>query len=189
MRRKDTDKRARLVHSAVKLFHLKGFQATSIAEIARDADVPVGNVFYYFRTKDDLIRAVIEHWIEHIDRSLELIVSAAGPRERLEAFLDACEGNAEFYASAGCPLVGLAHDLRLAGTALSPLAGKMAARQADWIEQSYRALGINAVDARRRARALLANLQGSFQLAFTMRDPVIVRVVRCCAQGTFAGVP
>ena len=174
MGRKSTDKRARLVQSAVKLFHLEGLQATSIANIARDADVPVGNVFYYFRTKEDLVRAVVDHWLKRIDVALDSLLPDANPELRLEAFLDASASSADVYASVGCPLVGLARDLRLSDDSLAPLAGEMAARQCSLIGRLFEATGLNAADALIRARSFLATLQGSFQLAFALRDPEIV---------------
>ncbi len=38
----------------------QGATATTLADIAQAADVPLGNVYYYFKTKDDLIRAVVQ---------------------------------------------------------------------------------------------------------------------------------
>ncbi|MBT3413924.1 MAG: TetR/AcrR family transcriptional regulator, partial [Nitrospina sp.] len=46
-----SDKREKLVQSAGKLFHQVGFNQTSIADIAEDSGVPLGNVHYYFKTK------------------------------------------------------------------------------------------------------------------------------------------
>jgi hypothetical protein len=47
MARTHSDKRSRLVSAAVGLAYQNGFGATSLADIAREAEVPVGNVFYY----------------------------------------------------------------------------------------------------------------------------------------------
>ena len=55
-----SDKREKLVQSAGKLFHQVGFNQTSIADIAEDSGVPLGNVHYYFKTKADLISATLE---------------------------------------------------------------------------------------------------------------------------------
>ena len=53
-------KRERLVASAGDLLHRQGVMATTLAQVAEAADVPPGNVYYYFKTKDDLVRAVID---------------------------------------------------------------------------------------------------------------------------------
>jgi AcrR family transcriptional regulator len=57
--RSEKGKRDRLVAAARELIHRQGIEKTTIADIARAADVPAGNVYYYFKTKDDLIEAAI----------------------------------------------------------------------------------------------------------------------------------
>src|SRR6266481_1548351 len=54
------DKRAQLVSAAVSLAYQNGFGATSLADIAREAKVPLGNVYYYFKTKDEIGDAIVE---------------------------------------------------------------------------------------------------------------------------------
>jgi AcrR family transcriptional regulator len=48
------DKRTRLIETAMKLAYRNGFRETSLADIAQAAHVPVGNVYYYFKTKEEL---------------------------------------------------------------------------------------------------------------------------------------
>jgi TetR/AcrR family transcriptional repressor of nem operon len=55
-----TGKRDRLVAGARETLHRQGVQATTIADIAHASDVPVGNVYYYFKFKDEIVAAVIE---------------------------------------------------------------------------------------------------------------------------------
>ena len=52
-------KRERLVAGAREVMHRQGVENTTIADVAGAADVPVGNVYYYFKTKDELIDAAI----------------------------------------------------------------------------------------------------------------------------------
>src|SRR3984893_6872237 len=54
MARAHVDKRSRLVSAAVDLAYQNGFGATSLADIAREAKVPLGNVYYYFKTKEEI---------------------------------------------------------------------------------------------------------------------------------------
>ena len=53
------DKRSRLVNAADKLFHEQGVSTTTLANIAQLADVPLGNVYYYFKSKESIVFAVI----------------------------------------------------------------------------------------------------------------------------------
>jgi AcrR family transcriptional regulator len=45
------EKRAELVRAAMGLLHEQGYQRTAFAKVATPADVPLGNVYYYFKTK------------------------------------------------------------------------------------------------------------------------------------------
>jgi len=49
-------KRDRLIAAAGETIYRQGVEATTIADIAEAADVPVGNVYYYFKTKDETRR-------------------------------------------------------------------------------------------------------------------------------------
>jgi AcrR family transcriptional regulator len=60
MARTHIDKRSRLVSAAVGLAYQNGFGATSLADIAREAEVPLGNLYYYFKTKDEIGEAIVE---------------------------------------------------------------------------------------------------------------------------------
>src|SRR5258706_16123128 len=60
MTRIHIDKRSRLLSAAVDLAYQNGFGATSLADIAREAEVPLGNVYYYFKTKDEIGEAIVE---------------------------------------------------------------------------------------------------------------------------------
>ena len=44
----------------MKLAYRDGFRESSLADIAKAAHVPVGNVYYYFKTKEELGEAVVE---------------------------------------------------------------------------------------------------------------------------------
>lgn len=50
-----SDIRARIIESAWKLFHEKGFGDTTINDIIREADISKGTFYYYFRSKDNLL--------------------------------------------------------------------------------------------------------------------------------------
>jgi AcrR family transcriptional regulator len=50
-----TETRDRLVDAALRLFREDGFQATTMRRIATEAGVSLGNAYYYFASKDDLV--------------------------------------------------------------------------------------------------------------------------------------
>src|SRR3974390_2739509 len=83
-------KRERLVAAARELLYRQGVEKTTLAGIAQAADVPVGNVYYYFKTKDEIIGAVIDSHVHDIRAELESLEGRhRTPRARLKALIDA----------------------------------------------------------------------------------------------------
>ena len=161
-----TSKSERLVEAAAKRFHRYGLSASSIAEVAGDAGIPPGNVYYYFRTKDSLALAVQAHWDTRIQNALaEIEAEHPDAPSRLAAFLDRSQANASFYAEAGCPLAALARDLRNGGETLQPLAGRIFEAQAKWLETQFAAIGLSGREPTNAAWAILTAIQGGIGLA------------------------
>jgi TetR/AcrR family transcriptional regulator, transcriptional repressor for nem operon len=166
-------KRERLVAAATELLHQQGIERTTLADIARAADVPAGNVYYYFKTKDDVIAAVIEAHAQQIRTTLAVIdAQHRSPRSRLKAFVREFTSQSEVVAQHGCPLGGLCSEI---GKRVRPAdfatAGLMHLLT-DWAEQQFQSLGRR--DAHDLALDLLAAYEGRALLANTLRDPGVL---------------
>ena len=57
-------KRKCILEAAIRLFSKKGYQQTSIEELAREAGIGKGTVYSYFQTKKDIVRAFCEDELE-----------------------------------------------------------------------------------------------------------------------------
>src|SRR5260370_7426417 len=77
------DKRSRLVSAAVGLAYQNGFGGTSLADIAREAKVPLGNVYYYFKTKDEIGEAIVELRLAQLSAQRQRWNEAGSPKDRL----------------------------------------------------------------------------------------------------------
>ncbi|NTV89927.1 MAG: TetR/AcrR family transcriptional regulator [Clostridiales bacterium] len=53
------DKEARILNSAIKVFSEKGFSASTTNEIAKKAGIAEGTIFRYYKTKKDILRAIL----------------------------------------------------------------------------------------------------------------------------------
>jgi AcrR family transcriptional regulator len=167
-------KRERLIGAAAQLLHRQGIERTTLADVANAADVPVGNVYYYFKTKDDVIAAVIAAHADTIRATLAGIDARhRTPKARLKAFVRELAGHSETVAKHGCPLGSLCSELDkrldlapfgIVDLMLIPIS---------WAEQQFRALGRR--DAHDLAVDLLAAYEGSALLTNTMRDPSVLR--------------
>ncbi len=170
MAKRSSGKRERLVAAALACFHEGGYTRTSIVQLARRAGVPAGNVFYYFRTKDDLARAVVEEWCRLLAFYLTPLDALPDPWARLDAFLDQGAKLAEMYVAQGCPLAGLTRDLRQESPALGDEAPRIYAVQSDWIARQFKLAGRPEPDALAHARTMMARYHGAIQLAYAQGD-------------------
>jgi TetR/AcrR family transcriptional regulator, fatty acid metabolism regulator protein len=83
-RRRDDDKKRRILQAAVKVFARKGYFAARVSEIARRAGVADGTIYLYFRSKEDiLVRLFDEVMAEHLDRTRRELAAVHGAHARL----------------------------------------------------------------------------------------------------------
>src|ERR1700731_1020569 len=115
MRTAQPDKRTRLIETAAKLAYGRGFRETSLADIAEAARVPVGNVYYYFKTKEELAEAVVERRLAEFRAFREEMDRLSSPKERLGGFFGSNHTTPERLARGGCPLGGLCTELQKEG--------------------------------------------------------------------------
>src|SRR5258708_19444820 len=115
MRKTQANKRKGLMETAMKLAYRNGFRETSLADIAEAAHVPAGNVYYYFKTKEELGGAVVEGHLAQFRELREEMDRLSSPKERLFAFVESIHRNREQLARGGCPLGGLCSQLHKEG--------------------------------------------------------------------------
>jgi AcrR family transcriptional regulator len=164
-------KRQRLVESATDLIHEQGVQRTTLAQIAERADVPAGNVYYYYKTRDDLVHAVIESRLEMIRGLLSRLDRRATPKARLKALADSWIESSPAVTEHGCPIGSLACELSKDDTELSGGGAELLREILDWMEGQFRELGRR--DAAALAVTMLAGIQGAALLANSLRDEAL----------------
>jgi len=85
--KRSREKRTRLKTAALALFGERGYEGTSIEEIAAHAGFAVGGFYQHFRSKRQLLLALMDEWLERLSR-LDLSVKSEGaPRDRLHQLL------------------------------------------------------------------------------------------------------
>jgi TetR/AcrR family transcriptional repressor of nem operon len=165
-------KRERLVESARALIHEQGVQRTTLADIAGRADVPLGNVYYYFKSKDDLVGAVLDGYKAEAEALTRAFDRHHSPQARLKALVRNWSDMREMVASRGCPIGTLCAELDKNEDGRDRDAAAVMAIVIDWTEGQFQQLGRR--DARDLALALFAGIQGAALLANTFRDPTIL---------------
>src|SRR3981189_3036226 len=118
MRTAQPDKRTQLIETATKLAYGRGFRETSLADIAEAARVPVGNVYYYFKTKEELAEAVVERRLEEFRAARAEWDRLSSPKERLLDFVGSGHADREQLARGGWPLGGVCTGVQRGGGGL-----------------------------------------------------------------------
>jgi AcrR family transcriptional regulator len=165
-------KRERLVASAKELIHEQGVHRTTLAQVAERADVPLGNVYYYFKSKNDLVGAVVDDYANEAAALLAALEQQRTPQARLKGLIRNWVEMRELVARHGCPIGSLCTELdKLDGDRDAPPAALMTTI-IDWAEAQLRRLG--RPQARDFAISLFAGLQGAAVIANTLGDPDIM---------------
>jgi AcrR family transcriptional regulator len=162
-------KRERLIAAATETIYAAGVEKTTLADIAAAAGIPLGNVYYYFKTKDALVQAVVE---AHLAEARAMLAAIDGaypePRERLKVLFGALAQQSDLIARYGCPHGSLCQELgKLADGA--PAAAELMREPVEWAERQFAAMG--RPDARDLAVQVIARYQGTALLTSAFRDP------------------
>lgn len=165
-------KRERLVEAAVRVFHEQGVEKTTLADIARVAEVPVGNVYYYFKTKDQLVEAAVRAHRDRLDALTGRLEALPGPADRLKALVAGWVEERATAARFGCPFGTLATELDKRDDGPDLAVAEVMRALIDWVAGQFDELG--RPDARALAVELVAAYQGMSVLTHTLRDPSIM---------------
>ncbi|WP_406314499.1 TetR/AcrR family transcriptional regulator [Streptosporangium sp. NBC_01639] len=165
-------KRERLTAAAVKMLHEQGVEKTTLADIAQAADVPVGNVYYYFKTKDDLVEAAIGAHAQSLQAMITSLDELTTPQDRLKTLIGGWVRQRDLAARYGCPTGTLASELDKRAGGLDRTVADVMQVLIDWTEQQFHSMGRS--DSRDLAVALIAAYQGISLLTNTFRDPELM---------------
>lgn len=110
----DSATRVALVRCGTELLTQQGFHATGIEDVLARVGVPKGSFYYYFQSKQDFGRAVIDNYAGYFARKLERLLGdgAQPPIARLRAFVDdAAAAMQRFEFKRGCLVGNLGQEL------------------------------------------------------------------------------
>lgn len=167
--------RRQIVDVADRLFYERGFEATSFADIAKDVGLSRGNFYYHFKTKDEILAAVIQ---QRATNTREMLASWAegteSPADRILNFIHILIANQTKIMAHGCPVGTLCNELAKLGHAAKDDASGLFSLFREWLATQFKALGCNA-DADALALHLLMRSQGVAILATALRDDDFIR--------------
>lgn len=166
--------RERIVAAADELFYRQGFDRTSFADIADAVGLSRGNFYYHFKTKDQILDAVIEARLEKTGRVMTAWENEAGnPTERIRLFIRILITNQAKIMRYGCPVGTLTNELAKIDHAAKDDASGIFSLFRDWLCRQFALLG-HGRNADDLAMHLLARSQGVATLATAFQDEAFV---------------
>src|SRR3989338_3175766 len=86
--RTHSEKSLRILEAATRVFAKKGFYNSTIADVAKVAEVAEGTIYLYFKNKDDLLISIFEHSMDlFIQEITPKLAECRGPEEKFRRFI------------------------------------------------------------------------------------------------------
>ncbi len=167
--------RAQIVEAADTLFYQRGFDHTSLADIAQAVGIARGNLTYHFKAKDEILAAVIDRRLATTQAMLEGWEAAGdGPAARILSFIRILITNQTQIMAHGCPVGTLSTELAKLNHVALPDAARVFTLFRVWLTQQFTLLGLGD-RADELALHLLGRSQGVATLATAFKDEDYVR--------------
>jgi TetR/AcrR family transcriptional repressor of nem operon len=167
--------RAQIVKAADELFYHQGFEHTSFSAIAGAVGISRGNFYYHFKTKDDILAAVLDCRLDATRRMLEQWESESEtPAGRIRRFIDIVLTNGPRIQDYGCPVGTLTAELAKLRHASREEAVGVFTLFRDWLRSQFVDLG-RPHDADELALHVLSASQGIATLSNAFRDQEFVQ--------------
>lgn len=162
--------RQQIVEAADDLFYRQGFDPTSFADIAGVVNISRGNFYHHFKTKDDILDAVIK---TRLDRTQHMLADweeeGATPKDRIKSYIKILLTNWSMIKDYGCPVGTLCTELAKLNHASKDEANKVFTLFRTWLRNQFTQLG-HRDDADALAMQVLSWSQGVATLGNAFND-------------------
>lgn len=166
----DITTREQIVSSADKLFYEQGYEHTSFSAIANAVKISRGNFYYHFKTKDEILSAVIQLRLLRTQQMLNDWETASDDAlERVRSFIELLVMQRSQIKKFGCPVGSLCTELARLNHPARVEANQVFTLFRVWLCRQFTSLGFES-DADELAMHLLSRSQGVATLASVFRD-------------------
>ncbi len=167
--------RDHIIEAADQLFYQRGYEYTSFSDIADAVQLSRGNFYYHFKSKDEILDAVIGARIANTRQMLEQWeIEGNNPEDRIRSFIHILITNRAHIKHYGCPVGTLCTELAKLSHHSRADANKLFTLFRTWLRRQFTLLGRTA-DADALAMHLLARSQGVAVLANAFHDEKFIR--------------
>jgi len=166
--------RERIVDQLDVLFHERGFEATSLADIAGGLGLSRGTFYSHFKTKDEILNAVMDLGLFRTAAMLTAWEAESDmPLARITCVIRILIRNRAKIMSWSCPVSTLVSELSKLEHAAQARAAELFALLTDWLETQFRTTSIEQ-DAKALATHLMGRSLGVAALAQAFGDKALI---------------
>jgi len=163
-------KRDQIIAAADQLFYQQGFEHTSFARLTKAVKISRGNLYYHFKTKDEILDAVINLRLNNTQAMLEQWLNEGEtPADRIRSFINILIRNRANIKRFGCPVGTLTTELGKLNHVAQEDANKLFTLFRIWLKVQFKQMGYKK-SADELAMHLLARSQGVATLASAFND-------------------
>lgn len=176
-----SDARDRLLATAARLVHERGYTAVSVAEICSEAGLKKGSFYHFFPSKHALVLATLDRFADYQEARMQTAVASGAPvREQLVGLLTGMyhgyvAAQRNYGAANGCPIGNLAQEMAHRDDELRAKLGSIflrwQSRLAMLLEYASKRGELEVRNAKGAAEAIVAYMQGATLLAKATDDP------------------
>jgi AcrR family transcriptional regulator len=171
---KGDNNRQRIVEAADQLFYTRGYNQTSFRDISDVTGIPRGNFYYYFKTKDEILGAVVDARVKDFKEMLSACEkSSSDPRQRILCFTDMLSASEDNIVKTGCPVGTLSSELAKDEDDFQDIARAVFTLIQKWLAEQFSEIGVGEADD--KAMDLLARMQGVTVMACAFNDRSFLR--------------
>lgn len=176
MAKKLTSVRSAIINAANELYYQNGYEETSFTQIAERAGISRGNFYHHFKSKDEILHAIIDFRLEDVSQTLkDWSETITKPDQRIKRYIQILREEEESAIRYGCPMGTLNTELGKSHADLQPHARMIFELFKAFLTDQFIELGINKVLAEQHAMHLLARSQGITVVAHAYKDAEFLR--------------
>jgi len=164
-----------IIEEADQLFYEQGYEKTSFADISQAVQISRGNFYYHFKTKDEILDAVIKLRLCNTQNMLQSWESQdEEPLDRILSFINILIRNKAKIKKFGCPVGTLNTELAKLNHSSKKQASKVFSLFRVWLSKQFNLLGCES-NADEFAMHILARSQGVATLANAFHDEKFIK--------------
>ncbi|MCW8930541.1 MAG: TetR/AcrR family transcriptional regulator [Gammaproteobacteria bacterium] len=163
-----------IVKATDELLYHKSYNLMSFSDIAEASDIPRGNLNYHFKTKDDILLAVVAYRVQQMNKMLsDWDASINSPLERLLRFAQIPLNEKNNVVQHGCPIGTLNQELGKVQPELKAISKQQFDVFKQWLIKQFSDF-VPGQDAQKLAVHMLVRSQGLSAVAFIEEDKKII---------------